>query len=62
MHFAFPAEGLAAAALTDMSPSWFLTQAVSNYFLNNKQPAHKPPLHAVVSTGWGGRERWRMWP
>lgn len=62
MHFAFPAEGLAATVLTDMSPSWFLTQAVSNYFLNNKQLAHKPPPHAVVSTGWGGKEQWHMWP
>lgn len=47
MHFTFPPEGFAAAVLTDISPSWFLTQAVSNYFLNNKQSACKPPLLAV---------------
>lgn len=47
MHFTFPPEGFAAAVLTDISPSWFLTQATSNYFLNNKQSARKPPLLAV---------------
>lgn len=47
MHFTFPPEGFAAAVLTDISPSWFPTQAMSNYFLNNKQPARQPPLLAA---------------
>lgn len=62
MHFALPAEGLAAAVLTDMGPSWFLTQAMSNYCWNNEQSAHKPPLRAVVSAGQGGTGQWHMWP
>lgn len=56
MHSAFPAEGLAAAVLTDMSPSWFLTQAMSNYSLNNKQPSTQTasPCRGVSRLGSKG--------
>lgn len=47
MHFTFPLEGFTAAVLTDTGPSWFPTQAMSNYLWNNKQSAGKPLLLAV---------------
>lgn len=57
MHFAFPPEGFAADVLTDRSPSWFLAQAMSNYFLNNKQSAAQTTSPHPCGCPQGGERR-----
>lgn len=57
MHFAFPPEGFAADVLTDRSPSWFPAQAMSNYFLNNKQAAAKTTSPHPCGCPQGGERR-----
>lgn len=57
MHFAFPPEGFAADVLTDRSPSSFPAQAMSNYFLNNKQAAAKTTSPHPCGCPQGGERR-----